>query len=89
MDGGDHRTSLRIETKRCVCVSDRGDGAAHNRREIYIRLGGDFAGDECQPSSQECFASYAAVTIFFKTRIENGVGNLIGDFVRMPFSHRL
>ena len=63
------------------------DGAADQRLEIDVSLGGDFAGDDDQAGGGQRFAGHAAVGVLGQAGIEDGVGNLVGDLVGMAFGH--
>jgi len=65
------------------------DDFARQISEIDIGLGGDFAGDDHQPSCNECFAGNAAHRVVCHNGVENGVGNLIGNFVGMALGDGL
>ncbi len=78
---------VRIEAIEGVVVSDGGNDAAHEGLEIDISLGGDFSGDDDEAGGGECFAGDAAIGVLFEAGVEDGVGNLVGNFVGMPFSH--
>src|ERR1700761_4808974 len=57
--------------------------------EVNPAAGGDFAGDDGDALLHHGFASHAGARILSQDRVENGVGNLVGNLVRMAFGHRL
>ncbi len=69
VDAGDHGAGIGVETVESVVIADGGDDAAHQRLEINVSLGGDFAGDDDQAGCGQGFAGYTAVGIFFQTGI--------------------
>jgi len=88
VDGGDDSAGVRIEAVEGVVVADGGNHAAHQRLEVHVRLGGDFAGNHYQSGRRQRLRSHAAVRVLFKTCVQNGIGNLVGNLVRMAFRHR-
>jgi hypothetical protein len=57
--------------------------------KVDVGFGGDFAGDDDQAGAGQGFAGDAAGRIFTKAGVENGIGNLVGDLVRMSFGYGL
>ena len=72
-----------------LVVADGGDCAANQSLELDVRLGGDFSGDDDQSGGGQGFASHAAGRIFRQAGVEDGVRNLVGNFIGMALSHRL
>ena len=89
VDAGDDRAGVGVETVEGVVVADGGDHAAHQRLEIDISFGGDFAGNDDQAGGRERLAGHPAVRIFLDAGIEDGVGNLVGNLVRVTFGHAI
>ncbi len=89
VDAGDYRAGVGVESVEGVVVADGGDHAADQRLEIDIGLGGDFAGDDDQTGGGESFAGDTAAGIVSQTGVEDGVRNLVGDFIGVAFGHRL
>ncbi len=85
----EHGARLRVETELGAGVSDLLDGVADDLRKIDVAARRDFAGDDCQAGSDQRLAGHAADRILGENRVENGIGNLVGDLVGMPFGHRL
>ena len=85
----DHGAGIRVKTVERVVVSNRCNHAAHQRLEIYVRFGGNFAGDDHQTGCSQRFTSHAAHGIFSQTRVKNRIRNLVGDLIRMSFGYRL
>ena len=85
VDAGDYGAGVAVETVDSVVVADGADGAADYTLEIDIGFGGDFSGDDYEAGSGEGFAGYAAGDVFGEAGVEDGVGNLVSDFIRMAF----
>src|SRR5690606_18342835 len=49
---------------------------------------GDFAGQHDQPGIAQGFGRHACIRVLRQDSVENGVGNLIRDFVGMAFGDR-
>src|SRR5262249_31936435 len=85
----DYGTGVGVKTIQRIVVSDGSYHSANQGLEIDICFGGDFTGDDNQSGSGQRLAGHTAVSIFLQTGIEDGVGNLVGNFVRMSFGYRL
>jgi hypothetical protein len=57
--------------------------------EIYVGFGGDFAGYYNQAGAGQSFAGDAAARVFAQAGVENGIGNLVGDLIRMSLGYGL
>ena len=62
-------------------------GATYQALEVHISLGGYLACNYDEASAGERLASYPAIRVLLQTRIQNRVGDLIGNLVRMPFGY--
>src|ERR1035438_2292924 len=89
VDAGDDRAGIGIEPVEGVVIADGGDHAAHQRLEIHVSFGGNFAGNDNQAGGRQGLARHAAVGIFLHAGIEDCVRNLIVHFVRLAFGRRL
>src|SRR5271157_523819 len=89
VDAGDDGAGVGVEAVEGVVVTDGGDGAADDTLEIDVGLGGDFTGDDDQAGGGQSFAGDAAEGVVGEAGVENGVRNLVGDFIGMAFGHRL
>ncbi len=78
-----------VEAVGCVGIADRHDCAANDGGKIHVGLGCDFSGDEGQARGQQSLAGHAAGGVFSQARVEDGIGNLIGNFIGMTFRHGL
>jgi len=77
-----------IEADVVVGVADFLDDLTGNLLEIDVGLGGDFTSEAAEVGGYQGFASDAAVRILSEDRIQNAVGNLIRQLVRMPHADR-
>ena len=87
VDAGDDGAGVGVEAVKRVVVADGGDDAAHQRLEVDVGLGGDFARDDHKSGGGQSFRSHAAVGVLLQAGIENGVGDLVGNLVGMAFGH--
>ena len=53
-----------------------------------MACGGDFSGDHGQAGGDQRFAGHAALGVLRDHCVEDRVGNLVGDLVRVSFGHR-
>ena len=54
-----------------------------------MRARRDFAGDHGQARGDERLASHAPFRVLLHDFVENGIGNLVGNLVRVTFGDRL
>ena len=57
------------------------------RFDVDPRAGGDFAGDDRHAGLDHRFAGHARALVLREDRVEHGIGNLVGDLVRMAFGN--
>src|SRR5687768_3436819 len=88
MDGGENGASVAVEPPGGVAIADILDDISDNVRDFDVRFGRNLTGDECDSGGQYGLAGYAAVFVLCDHGVQNSVGNLVGDFIRMPFGHR-
>jgi hypothetical protein len=55
--------------------------------EIDVGFGGDFSGDDNEAGGGKGFAGHAAGGVFGEAGVEDGVGNLVRDFIGMAFGY--
>ena len=84
----EHGAALVIELQVWVHVADVLDGVAGNFLKINNSLGGEFATDDDEACVYERFACDTAVRVLGEAGVEDGVGNLVGDLVRVAFRNR-
>ena len=53
----------------------------------HIGAGGDFTENMHLPCGYNGFAGYTAIGILFQDGIKNGIGNLVGNLIRMSFCY--
>ena len=87
VDARNHRAGIGVEAVERVVVADRGHHAADQRLEVDIGLGGDLARDDHQPGGRQGLGRHAAVGVLLQAGVENCVGDLVGNLVRMAFGH--
>ena len=83
--GDEHCAALVVELEVGVHVTDILDGVACNFLEINNCLGGEFAADDDETGVYERFAGNTAVRVLGEACVKNGIGNLVGDLVRVTF----
>ena len=77
-----------VEAEIVVVIADIAGHLAGDFLEIDVGLGGDFTGKDDEIGGCERFAGDARFRILRKQGVENGVGYLVADFVRMAFGNR-
>ncbi len=88
LDGHDHPTRLSIDPELGVGVADALDRVSHDLRDLDVRAGGDLAGHEDDARCHEGFARDAPQWVVGQHRVEHGVGDLVGQLVRMALCDR-
>jgi hypothetical protein len=81
-----HLDGLGREADGRIGIADLTDHVADDLVDPFARqvgLGRDLAGDDGQVGGHHGFAGDAALVVGRQAVIENGVGNLIGDLVRV------
>ncbi len=79
--------ALVVKSEFRVHVADALDGLACDLLEVDDCLGGDFTGNDDETGVHEGFACDAAVRILREAGVEDGVGNLVGDLVRVALGN--
>ena len=69
-------------------ISDILYRAANDLWHVHVTFGRDLPGDKCQAGGDHGLAGNTATFVLGNDRIQNRIGNGIGDFVGMPFGHR-
>ena len=77
-----------IEAELGAGIPDLGDRLPHEVLDVDAALGGDLAGYYDKAGGQERFARHAAHGVLGKKRVKDGIGNLVGYFVRVPLGNR-
>ena len=81
--------AVGVERLGRINVADLLDRRAHHLVVVEIGLGRNLACDNDQVGFHHRLARHAAVFVLRQTGVEDGVGNRIGNLVRMTLSHRL
>ena len=87
-DAQEHSAGIAADAHGVVGISDVADTIANDFAIIDLRVTGDFAGNQGQPGGDQGFAGHAAVRILRQERVENAIGNLVGQLVGMPHANR-
>ncbi|GAA3063183.1 hypothetical protein GCM10020000_53180 [Streptomyces olivoverticillatus] len=88
-DGYRDAAGSAVESLGRGVVSDAQDGVADNGRNIGVGGGGDFARDMHLAGGDQGFDGDAGAAVLGEERVEDGVADLVGDFVGMAFGDRL
>ncbi len=89
LDGAHDRAGAAVVTVRRVVIANVANRLAYKLVIVHVRAGGDFAGDDCQAGGDKRFAGDAALGVVLHDLIEDGIRNLVGNFVRMAFGNGL
>ncbi|KPW19016.1 Uncharacterized protein ALO83_00811 [Pseudomonas cannabina pv. alisalensis] len=84
-----HAAGRAVEADVGAVVANVEDDVTHDVFEIDPGRSRHFASDDRHTGFDQCFACYAGVFVFSDDSVQNRVGNLVGDLVRMPFGHGL
>ncbi len=84
-----HAAGRAVEADVGAVVADVEDDVTHDVFQIDPGRSRHFASDDCNASLDQRFARYTGVFVFSDNGVQNRVGNLVGDLVRMPFGHGL
>ena len=87
VDCADNRASVAVKAQLAAVVADVLYNFSGNAGEVAIAFGGNFAHNQHQTRGCANFASHSGIFVFGNDVVQNGVGNLIADFVRMPFGY--
>ena len=82
-------TAPSVESLRRIVVADAGHRLAHDLGNVDIPVARDLAGDNGHAGRHHRLARNARVRIHGDHRVENGVGNLVGQLVRVAHRHGL
>jgi len=80
---------IRIIAVRSIVIADLMDRIANDLLVVDLGRRCDFPGNDRQTRGNEGFASYSARNILFEDSVENRVGDLVSNFVRVSFGNRL
>ena len=85
-DDGVHEHLVGVEDIVLVHVTDATDGLAGELGEIELGLRGDLTANDDDVRLHVGFAGDAAVFVLRQTRVQDGVRDRVGDFVRVAFA---
>ena len=87
VDGREHRAGVGVVAVFRARVADVPDDVAHDVLIVDGAGRRDFAGDDGQAGRDQRLARDARHRVLREDRVENAVGNLIGDLVGMTFGN--
>ena len=89
INGSDDCTVVSVESEFSSGVSDLADGVADDLLDIYVSFGSDLTHNQYKTGGGAGLTSNTAHGILSHQRVQDGIGNLVTDFVRMAFSYGL
>ncbi|PTD12828.1 hypothetical protein FCULG_00003046 [Fusarium culmorum] len=89
LDGNEQVAGLVVKTLGRVIVTDVLDGVTDNLLVVELGLGGDLTEDHDHTSLGSSLASNLGEGVLAKAGIEDGVGNLIGNLIRVTLTNGL
>ena len=84
-DGAQYGTRVGVEAHIRMNIADFAHGFTGDLFDIYPGAGGDFAANQNHAGFHVGFAGYACFRILFQDGVENGIGDLVSNFIRMSF----
>ena len=87
VDHVDDRAGVAVEAVLRAVISDLADGLADDFVDIDVRLGGYLTHDRNDTGRGGRLAGDAGHRILLKHSVEDRVGDLVADLVRMTFGH--
>src|SRR5574343_330026 len=85
--GDQHGAALVVDAVVGVVVANALDRVAGDLDVIDVGVGGDFTGQHDQAGVAQGFGGNARMLVLGQDGVEDGVGNLVGDLVRMAFAN--
>ena len=89
VDVGDHGAGVSIKAVLCTGVTDIRDDLADDLLEIDIAVGGDLAHNVDQTGGSAGLAGHAGIGIVGQDLVQDGIGDLVADLVRMSLGDGL
>ena len=83
VESHDHTTGLGVEAVLRAGVADVGDGFAHEAWDIDVGRRRDLACDHDEPRRDQRLAGDPTVGVVGEDCVEDGIGKLVGDLVRV------
>ncbi len=84
-----HRAGIGIELIVALGVANAADGFARNALYVHIGRAGGFAANQRQAGAHKSLARHVTVTVAAQEFVQNCIGNLIRNFVGVPFAYGL
>ena len=88
LDRRKDRASVAVESHGGIGIADVANHFSHDIDVAHFDLTGDFAGNDNHAGLGETFTGNAAVRIARQMRIENRIGYLVTELVRVTFRNR-
>jgi hypothetical protein len=89
MDRRDNSARGSVEPVLGSGVADALDGRANERRHVHICRRGDLSGDHHESGGDQRFTGHVTLRVVPEDGVQDCVGYLVGDLVRMALAHRL
>ena len=87
VDSRDHRAVFRVKAVFPAVIANLPDRVPYNLLDVYIAFGGDLTHDQHHARSGSRLAGHPAHGILLKQGVQNRVGNLVADLVRVSFGY--
>ena len=88
VDVGDNAAGIAVEAVLGTVVADGADDLAGGAGDVNVAARGDLAHDVDKAGGAGRLARYTRTGILGQDGIEDGIGNLVADFVGMPLGDR-
>ena len=89
VDRRDHSAGVAVKAFESIVIADLANRLADQRLKVHIGLGCNLAGNDDESGAGQRLARDTAQRVLRKAGIENHVGDLISNLVRMTFGHGL
>ena len=87
VDGNQHAAGVAVKAVFSAVIADIDNGLAGNAGDVHIALGGNFTKDMDLAGGHNGFAGYTTLGVFLEDGVQDSIGNLVGDFIRMAFGY--
>ena len=87
LDDGHNATGVGVEAVFAPGIADAADGLAGDFLYVGEGMRRHFPADDHQTGGHEGFTGDAGILVPAQAGVEDGVGNLVGHFVRMAFGN--
>jgi hypothetical protein len=82
-----HRAAVGVEAQVGVGIADGTDGFPRHPGVVDLGVGGDLARQHHQAGAHQGFGGDAGGGVLDQDGVQDGIGNLVGDLVRMAFGN--